>query len=274
MTLPAELARLFDSRTLPAIVVHGGAGTRTDEAPGPLSEGAARAAEVGFAVLKAGGSALDAVEAAVVFLEEFPLFNAGRGSCLTSDGTVEMDASIMDGTSLSGGAVASVRGVRSPIRLARKVITESEHLLLVGDGAERFAREVGAAFEPEEWFITPAQFARFEELKAEAEQHGAVVSRRKLGTVGAVAVDVNGKVAAATSTGGTAYKRPGPDAWAIRPSSGAAPGRTTRVARCRARGMGSRSSARRWRGGRRIGSSPGLLRRRPRIRRRRICGIV
>lgn len=208
MNLPNELARLFDTSTLPAIVVHGGAGNGTRSPSEPLAKGAAEAAEVGFEVLRKGGSALDAVEAAVVFLEEFPLFNAGRGSCLTADGTVEMDASIMDGRNLEAGAVASVRGVRSPIRLARRVMSDTDHLLLAGEGAERFAREIGAAFEPEEWFITPEQRARYEELLEEVKAR-PLSNSEKLGTVGAVAVDSQGNVAAATSTGGTILKRPG-----------------------------------------------------------------
>lgn len=205
----SELLRLLASAVRPAILIHGGAGTRVDAPVEPCEEGAARAAEIGFRVLAAGGSALNAVEAAVTALEEDPTFNAGRGACLTSDGTVEMDASIMDGRTLDAGAVASIRLVRSPIRLARRVMLESDHLLLAGVGAERFAREQGERFEPEEWFITPEQRQRWEELARAAGETGARPQRRKLGTVGAVAVDFSGHVAAATSTGGTAFKRPG-----------------------------------------------------------------
>jgi beta-aspartyl-peptidase (threonine type) len=203
-----ELRRLLSLPTRPALVVHGGAWTRPGADPRPYEEGCAIAAEAGFRVLTSGGSALEAVEAAVVVLEDDARFNAGRGSCLTSDGTVEMDASIMWGPALEAGAVASVRGVRNPIRLARRVMRESGHVLLGGAGAERFARECGERFEEEGWFVTPAARARFEELAAEA-MRSAAVDRSKLGTVGAVAVDLRGHVAAATSTGGTAFKRAG-----------------------------------------------------------------
>ncbi len=196
----------LDRREVPVIVVHGGAWVKPGIVTEPVLEGLQRAAEAGFAVLDRGGMALDAVEAAVVVLEEDPHFNAGRGSTLTSDGTVEMDASMMDGRTLDAGAVASVAGVRNPIRLARRVLHDSDHLLLAGEGAQRFARGHGVEMAPVDWHVTPEQRARFEELKQEA---GARPDRRKLGTVGAVAADVHGHVAAATSTGGTAFKRPG-----------------------------------------------------------------
>lgn len=204
--MSATIEELLNRRTLPAIVVHGGAWVRPGIVTQPVIDGVARAADVGFRVLEAGGSATDAVEAAVVALEEDPQFNAGRGSCLTSAGTVEMDASLMVGETLAAGAVANVSGVRNPIRLARKVMTESDHVLLVGDGAWRFGREVGVELVVPAWHVTQAQRARYEELHRDA---GGRPDRTKLGTVGAVAVDLEGHVAAATSTGGTAYKRPG-----------------------------------------------------------------
>jgi beta-aspartyl-peptidase (threonine type) len=163
---------------------------------------------VGFDVLRAGGSAAEAVEAAVVTLEEDPHFNAGYGSCLASNGAVEMDASIMVGQTLEAGAVSNVSGVRNPIRLARRIMSESGHVLLSGEGALQFAREVGEQLTDPKWHITPVQLARFEELRREAESTSQV-DRRKLGTVGAVAVDLRGHIAAGTSTGGTAFKRPG-----------------------------------------------------------------
>jgi beta-aspartyl-peptidase (threonine type) len=195
--------------TRPAIVIHGGAWVRDALVEPAVIDGVAHAAQVGFDLLRKGGSALDAVEAAVVALEEDVHFNAGLGSCLTSEGTVEMDASIMDGATLGAGAVAIVRGVRNPIRLARRVMTDSGHLLLAGEGARRFAVELGdVEIVPDDWHVTPNQRARWDELRREADARGAA-DRRKLGTVGAVAVDLGGHVACATSTGGTAFKRAG-----------------------------------------------------------------
>jgi len=204
----ADVFGLLDTRSLPAIVVHGGAWVRDAVVEPAVKEGVARAAAAGFAILKAGGSALDAIEAAVVVLEEDPNFNAGYGSCLTSDGTVELDASIMVGETLDAGAVTSVKGVRNPVRLARKVMTDSGHLLLAGPGAELFARETGVELVDPLWHATPIQRQRYEELRKEHETTRQI-DRRKLGTVGAVAVDLKGHVVAATSTGGTVYKRPG-----------------------------------------------------------------
>ena len=206
---PADLNALFSTPTLPAIVVHGGAWVRDAVVEPAVVDGVARAARVGFEILSRGGSSVDAVEAAVVALEEDPHFNAGLGSCLTSDGTIELDASIMVGRNLDAGAVAAIRGVRNPISLARHVMTDSGHILLCGDGAVRFARELGTVeLVADDWHVTPLQRARWEELVREYADHPAP-DRRKLGTVGAVAVDTTGSVAAATSTGGTAFKRPG-----------------------------------------------------------------
>ncbi len=192
---------------LPVLMIHGGAWVRPGIVTQPLLDGLSAACRTGFAVLDAGGSALDAVEAAVVALEDDPQFNAGRGSCLTSDGTVEMDASIMRGDTLCAGAVANISGVRNPISLARAVLEDGDHVMLVGEGAHRFGRERGVPFVAPDWHVTPEQQARFEELRAAAPRERP--DRRKLGTVGAVAVDRSGRIAAATSTGGTAYKRPG-----------------------------------------------------------------
>jgi beta-aspartyl-peptidase (threonine type) len=191
-----------------AIIVHGGAGTRSPDgvnsgAPDdPRLEGARRACAAGAAVLDRGGSALDAVEVAVRALEDDPLFNAGTGSTLTSAGDVELDASIMDGASLRCGAVAVVKDVKNPIALARAVMERTEHVMLAGPAASAFAREAGFPLHPNELLVTPAQRARWE-----AARRGAVSS--KTGTVGAVARDVHGHLAAATSTGGMAMKLPG-----------------------------------------------------------------
>jgi L-asparaginase / beta-aspartyl-peptidase len=183
-----------------AIVVHGGAGglPRDEERLERMRSGAAAAVEAGHAVLAAGGAALDAVEAAVVVLEDDPEFNAGRGAALTEYGRVELDASMMDGTTRAAGAVAAVRGVRNPIRAARAVLEEGRHVLLVGPPAVEFAATAGLAFEAETWFVT--------ERERQALANAAEPAR---GTVGAVARDAEGRLAAATSTGGVSGQRLG-----------------------------------------------------------------
>lgn len=191
-----------------AIIVHGGAGDRTPEgvnsgsSSDPRLEGARRACEVGADVLVRGGSALDAVEAAVRALEDDPLFNAGTGATLTAAGDVELDASIMDGETLRCGAVAVVKDVKNPISLARAIMERTAHVMLAGPAASAFAREAGFPAHPNDRLVTPAQRARWE-----AARQGAPSS--KTGTVGAVARDARGHLAAATSTGGMAMKLPG-----------------------------------------------------------------
>jgi L-asparaginase / beta-aspartyl-peptidase len=183
-----------------AIVVHGGAGglPRDAERLERMRSGAAAAVEAGHEVLAAGGAALDAVEAAVVVLEDDPEFNAGRGAALTEYGRVELDASMMDGSTRAAGAVAAVRGVRNPIRAARAVLDEGRHVLLVGPPATEFAATAGLAFEAETWFVT--------ERERQALADAAEPAR---GTVGAVARDAQGCLAAATSTGGVSGQRLG-----------------------------------------------------------------
>jgi beta-aspartyl-peptidase (threonine type) len=200
--VPAELAR-------PAIVVHGGAGARPPDAPEMIAahEGCAAAAAAGYAILAAGGTAVDAVQAAVRALEDDPRFNAGVGSCLTRAGTVEMDAAIMRGGDLRVGGAGAVTGVRNPIDLARRVLDEGEHALLVGEGALAFAREVGVALVPADFHVTDAARASLE--RELARRAAGAVEVEGGGTVGAVAVDAAGHVAAATSTGGMTGKRPG-----------------------------------------------------------------
>jgi beta-aspartyl-peptidase (threonine type) len=187
-----------------AIVVHGGAGGEiADQARAErMRAGAADAVAAGHAVLAAGGGALDAVEAAVVVLEDDPEFNAGRGAALTEYGRVELDASMMDGTTRAAGAVAAVRGVRNPIRAARAVLADGRHVLLVGPPAIEFAATAGLAFESETWFVTERERLALAALKA-----GDVTGAR--GTVGAVARDAEGRLAAATSTGGVSGQRLG-----------------------------------------------------------------
>ena len=167
--------------------------------------GLATALDAGVAVLAAGGSALDAVEAAVVVLEDDPHFNAGRGSVFTYNGVIELDASIMDGRTRAAGAVTGVRRVRSPVKLARAVMKDSPHVFLSGAGAEEFAREQGCEMVDPDWFATPERWRQFEEFKS--RKLGWFDVDLKYGTVGAVAVDSEGHVAAATSTGGLTGKR-------------------------------------------------------------------
>jgi beta-aspartyl-peptidase (threonine type) len=179
---------------VPALIVHGGAGA--DPADGEELRGGVReAALAGWRVLARDGSALDAVEAAVRVLEDHPRFNAGHGSVLTSAGTVEMDASIMEGDRLGCGAVAAVNRVANPITLARRVLQDGRHVLLVAEGAHAFAQATGLPECDPVSLVTERQRAR---LSAEGR-----------GTVGAVALDRHGTVAAATSTGGMVGKRPG-----------------------------------------------------------------
>lgn len=178
----------------PAIIVHGGAGSITDDSLPARLAGCKEAALEGWRILVRGGSSLDAVEIAVTALEDNPLFNAGTGSTLNKMGQVEMDAAIMDGKKLSAGAVAAVSGIKNPIKLARKVMEDGRHVLLAGQGALFFAREAGIPECPPEALIVEAQRKRWE---------------KKHGTVGCVALDSDGKIAVGTSTGGIFDKLPG-----------------------------------------------------------------
>jgi L-asparaginase / beta-aspartyl-peptidase len=186
-----------------AIIVHGGAGTITPDRAEILQEGCREAVRIGWRVLQAGGSALDAVEAAVRALEDNPNYNAGTGACLTTEGNIELDAGIMDGHRLQVGAVAYVERIKNPISLARKVL-ESPYVLLVGKGALEFAQEQGIPLCTLEDLVTERQYRRWQEsLKT------APIKKEKHGTVGAVALDQPGYLAAATSTGGIFNKYPG-----------------------------------------------------------------
>ncbi|MBC8024695.1 MAG: isoaspartyl peptidase/L-asparaginase [Steroidobacteraceae bacterium] len=194
-----------------AIAIHGGAGTLpraeiSSEQEKQYLAGLDAALDAGYAVLKRDGTSLDATIAAVRVLEDNPLFNAGRGAVLNRDGIAELDASVMDGKTLSAGAVSGLRHVKSPIELARLVMDKSPHVMLVGAGAEEFAKLQGVEVVPNEYFVTPVRKLQLERLL-----RGAVTTKENdlaaFGTVGAVALDSSGNLAAATSTGGMTGKR-------------------------------------------------------------------
>jgi beta-aspartyl-peptidase (threonine type) len=183
----------------PVIAIHGGAGVLRADKPGVRHRVVLKQAlDAGYEMLKKEQSSLDAVAAAVVVLEDSPLFNAGRGSSFNTDGEIEMDASIMDGATLRAGAVAAVRRIRNPVLAARAVMEKSRHVLLAGSGAERFARRRRLKFELAEYFHTRK---RLDALRKNLKNYH--------GTVGAVALDAHGNLAAATSTGGYTGKMPG-----------------------------------------------------------------
>jgi beta-aspartyl-peptidase (threonine type) len=193
------------------IAIHGGAGTlpRTEmsaDAERRYRAGLKEAIDAGFAVLQAGGTSMDAVTRAVVLLEDNPLFNAGKGAVFTLDGHNELDASIMDGSTLKAGAVCGVTRVRNPVELARAVMEKSEHVMLAGPGAEEFAAAQGFSFEPQSYFYTPERWMQLERIRGgDARLSALTISH--IGTVGAVAADGRGRLAAATSTGGMTGKR-------------------------------------------------------------------
>ncbi len=200
----------------PVLVIHGGAGVLRRDMP-PAREKAIRAAltralDAGYAELKAGKSSVDAVTASLTVLEDDPLFNAGRGSVFTHDGTLEMDAAIMDGYTLRAGSVAAVSDVKNPILLARAVMEHTPHVMLVGAGAEAFAQAQGIAREKPAYFRTEERWRQLQQaLKEDAagRPHADADTARHFGTVGAVALDVYGHLAAGTSTGGMNDKMPG-----------------------------------------------------------------
>jgi Asparaginase len=234
-----------------ALAIHGGAGTilksqMTAELEREYRTALENALNAGWNILQSAGDSLDAVEAAVACLEDHPLFNAGRGSVFTHEGTNEMDAAIMDGKTLNAGAVAFVKNVKNPVKLARLVMTESEHVMLAGEGALDFARRMNAEFADDEYFFTEHRYRQLQDAigqgrilldhaatangtgplfdagtqrhgdaakKAETRPVGSVLNSdqnanpKSLGTVGAVACDANGNLAAATSTGGMTNKK-------------------------------------------------------------------
>jgi beta-aspartyl-peptidase (threonine type) len=223
-----EKADMPKSRKI-GLVIHGGAGTierstMTPEREREYRAGLERALKAGYDILKSGGSSLDATEAAVRVLEDDPHFNAGKGAVFTSAGTNELDAAIMDGKTLKAGAVANLRHVRNPVSLARMLMEKSERvmksprvdpLLMAGEGAEMFARENGVELVDQKYFFTQERWDALQKIK-EAEKSGGtgekkfiITDQDRHGTVGAVALDQNGNLAAATSTGGTTNKKAG-----------------------------------------------------------------
>ncbi len=194
-----------------ALAIHGGAGTLPRaEMSGDMErlyrEGLDRALRVGFAVLESGGTALDAVTRAVVLLEDDPLFNAGHGAVFTLDGQIELDASIMDGATLKAGAVCGVTHIKNPVELARAVMEHSDYVMLSGGGAEEFALTRGFQFVPRSYFYTAARWRQLERIRG-GDSHLSPLTISHVGTVGAVALDRRGRLAAATSTGGMTGKR-------------------------------------------------------------------
>jgi L-asparaginase / beta-aspartyl-peptidase len=198
-----------------AIAIHGGSGTidkgefsaeREQEIRATLE----RAVRAGHELLAAGGSSVDAVTRAVTLLEDSPHFNAGRGAVFNAEGKNELDASIMEGAGLNAGAVAAVHNVRNPILLARKVMEESAHVMLMGEGAEMFAREQGIVFEDDAYFHTDYRWRQLQKARASNQPESTFLSETPdqwFSTVGAVALDSKGNLAAATSTGGMTNKR-------------------------------------------------------------------
>ena len=204
------------------LVIHGGAGTILKEDMTPdlekaYMDGLNQALQVGFAVLEEGGTAVNAVKASLVLLEDHVLFNAGRGAVFTKKGVQEMDAAIMDGQSLAAGAVAGVRNVRNPIELATEVMRNSNHVFLSGKGANDFAIKQGIKLEPDEYFFSQFRYDQWKAIRDSdtysldhTHHHLEELMRdKKFGTVGAVACDQHGHLAAATSTGGMTNKKYG-----------------------------------------------------------------
>lgn len=206
-------ANVFAQKSIPAIVIHGGAGTIdpsliSSEEDAAIRKDLQQSLDSGYAVLARGGSALDAVQAAILVLENSPYFNAGKGAVMTETGIHELDASIMDGRDMNAGAVAGVQTVRNPIKAARAVMEHSPHVLLAGQGADEFAKQQKLDIVKNDYFTTPAVQKRWEEGRSgEGNRESSKFS--KLGTVGCVAIDKEGNIAAGTSTGGMMNKKYG-----------------------------------------------------------------
>ena len=191
-----------------ALIVHGGAWDIPDEAMEACKSGCHRALAAGWSILHRGGSALDAVEAAIMVLEDDPVFDAGYGAHLNFDGRVECDAIVMNGATLRAGAAATLQRIKNPIQLARKILEHCPHIMLVAEGAERFAKAQGIQLCKPEELVSEAEWTAWQKCKEDthaAEHHRG----HEQGTVGAVVIDANGSLFAATSTGGTCCKLPG-----------------------------------------------------------------
>ncbi len=197
--------------TDPVLVVHGGAWAIPDDMVEAHLHGVRHAMAAGWHVLERGGAALDAVEEAVVVMEDDETFDAGRGSFLNRDGKVQLDALIMDGETLRAGGVGGVERIANPVRAARKILSESPHVYFVAEGAERFAAEHGISLCRNEDLIIPREVERLREFRALGQEHSQHLFAPEIShdTVGAVALDHDGNIAAATSTGGTLNKAPG-----------------------------------------------------------------
>ena len=214
LAIAASTATAGDNGSPVAIAIHAGAGTIRRENLAPEDEARIRsrleeAVTAGHAVLASGGTSLNAVTKAITILEDAPFFNAGRGAVFNAEGKNELDASIMDGETLNAGAVAGVHNVRNPVLLARKVMTESVHVMLIGEGAEAFARQQGIVFEDDAYFHTDYRWEQLQKAKARERENAQASGTPDtwLSTVGAVALDSAGNLAAATSTGGMTNKQ-------------------------------------------------------------------
>lgn len=197
-----------------SLAIHGGAGTlvkglMTPEKEEQYKYALKNALESGYAILEIGGSAIDAVETAVRKLEDSPLFNAGKGSVFTNEGTHEMDASIMEGKNLRAGGVSLITGIKNPVSLARDIMEKSNHVFLAGEGAMRFAESLGYKLESPDYFYDEFRYQQWQEIKDSDDFQLDHSDKKdsKFGTVGAVACDKQGNIAAATSTGGMTNKR-------------------------------------------------------------------
>ncbi|PHS21865.1 MAG: isoaspartyl peptidase/L-asparaginase [Robiginitomaculum sp.] len=196
------------------ILIHGGAGSLPAGGMAEKDEAAYRAAlglalDTGYNILSDGGSALDAVQAAIVTMEDNPLFNAGKGAVFTAEGRNELDSSLMDGRDRNAGAVTGVTTIRNPILAARAVMDQSPHVMMARDGAEAFAKAKGLEIVSPDYFYTEKRWQQLQKARAAAKAKAALPATSHFGTVGAVALDANGHIAAGTSTGGMTYKRYG-----------------------------------------------------------------